>query len=150
MVGIRISSASGARLSRMVGIRLSRATGAWMSLVSFAVGTGLSRATGGVALTTVGEAFNAAPPARQSTTMTTTVTLTTSAVSPVAPGAPVALTATVTPIAGGTVQFKDGITNLGSPVRVTNGSASGSTSALAVGSHSLRAVFTPHNPAAYG
>jgi hypothetical protein len=103
---------------------------------------------GGVGVITVGEVFNAPPSAHQVTA--TTVTLTTSAVSPVAPGVPVALTATVSPIAAGTVQFKDGVANLGSPVRVTNGTASGSTSSLTAGSHSLLAVFAPHNPGTYG
>ncbi|MCA1704054.1 MAG: Ig-like domain-containing protein, partial [Actinobacteria bacterium] len=50
----------------------------------------------------------------------------------------------------GTVQFKDGTANIGDPVTVsTNGTASGSTSMLAPGSHQLTAVFTPADPATF-
>lgn len=81
---------------------------------------------------------------------TTTTTLTTSPASPVGHGSPVTLTAAVSPAtATGTVQFKDGSTNIGSPVVVRNGTASGLTSTLAVGSRSLSAVFTPDNPTAF-
>lgn len=64
-------------------------------------------------------------------------------------GAPVTLTATVTSSAAvaGTVQFKDGGVDLGSPVAVSGGSASLTTSALAAGAHSLTAAFVPTNPA---
>src|SRR5206468_3759890 len=81
---------------------------------------------------------------------TTSITLAISPVSPVAAGVPVTLTATVVPsTAAGTVQFKDGTINLGNPVAVVNGTASGSTSRLAVGTRSLTATFTPTNPAAF-
>jgi len=43
----------------------------------------------------------------------------------------------------GTVQFKDGDTNLGSPATVMNGTALTITSTLSAGTHSLTAVFTP-------
>ena len=53
------------------------------------------------------------------------------------------ITATpATAMVAGTVQFKDGPTAVGSPVSVAGGSASLTTSALGVGSHSLTAVFT--------
>jgi Big-like domain-containing protein len=68
--------------------------------------------------------------------------------SAIAQGAPVTLIAAVTPsTASGTVQFMDGATTLGAPVTVSDGIASTttSTSALAVGSHALTAVFTPMN-----
>jgi hypothetical protein len=57
------------------------------------------------------------------------------------------LTATVTPQFGaapstGTVQFKDGATNLGSPVAVSGGQATLSTTALPVGTRSLTAVYS--------
>jgi Big-like domain-containing protein len=80
-------------------------------------------------------------------TATNTV-LTTSPTSMVTQGSPVTLTATITPsTAVGTVQFKDGATNIGAPVTVSNnGTASGSTSMLAPGSHQLTAVFTPADP----
>jgi hypothetical protein len=62
----------------------------------------------------------------------------------------VSLFATVTPAtAAGTVQFKDGIANLGNPVIVSNGAASGTTSTLTVGAHQLTAVFTPTDQAVF-
>ncbi len=81
--------------------------------------------------------------------MTTSTALSTSPASTVAQGSPVTLTAMITPAAAGTVQFKDGTANLGNPVIVSNGAASGITSTLAVGSHQLTAVFTPTSPAAF-
>jgi hypothetical protein len=63
----------------------------------------------------------------------------------------VLLKATVVPdSAAGMVQFQDGSTALGAPVPVVGGSAILLTSALTPGTHSLTAVFTPANPAAYG
>jgi hypothetical protein len=58
------------------------------------------------------------------------------------------LTASVAPTtaAVGTVTFKDGSTTLGSPITVSNGTAT-LGKALAVGAHSLTAVFTPTNTA---
>jgi hypothetical protein len=47
------------------------------------------------------------------------------------------------------VQFRDGLTNLGNPVTVSNGAASRSASTLAAGSHQLTAVFTPATPSAF-
>ena len=41
----------------------------------------------------------------------------------------------------GTVTFKDGSTTLGSPVALSGGTATISTSQLAVGSHSITAVY---------
>ncbi|MGH3693136.1 MAG: Ig-like domain-containing protein [Pseudonocardiaceae bacterium] len=68
---------------------------------------------------------------------------------------PVTLTASVTPsVAAGSVQFKDGATDLGIPVTVSNGTASATTSTLSGGSHLLTAVFGPDpkaaDPAAFG
>jgi Bacterial Ig-like domain (group 3) len=83
-------------------------------------------------------------------TTATSTALITSPASMVARGYPMALIATVTPAtAVGTVQFRDGTTNLGNPVTVSNGSASRSASTLAVGSHQLTAVFTPTTPSAF-
>jgi hypothetical protein len=48
--------------------------------------------------------------------------------------------------ATGTVQFKDGATNLGGPVPVLGGIAVGPISVLGKGQHQLIAVFTPTNP----
>jgi hypothetical protein len=74
----------------------------------------------------------------------TTTTLSVSPPSPQSSGTSVQLTATVTPSnVTGTVQFKDGSANIGSPVTVSGGIAKTSTSALTPGSHSLTAVFTP-------
>ena len=81
-----------------------------------------------------------------------TATTTTLAVSPASPqvsGTSVTLTATVAPAAAGTVQFKDGASNVGSPVTVAAGTASTTTSTLTVGTHSLTALFTPTNPTAF-
>jgi Bacterial Ig-like domain (group 3) len=80
----------------------------------------------------------------------TNTTLTTSPAATVAQGYPMALTATVTPAtAVGTVQFRDGTTNFGNSVVVSNGIASGSASTLGPGTHTLTAVFTPTDPAAF-
>jgi hypothetical protein len=58
--------------------------------------------------------------------------------------------ANVAPInAAGTVQFKDGTANIGGPVPVIGGIATPGLLLLPVGSHSLTAVFTPTNPAAF-
>lgn len=65
--------------------------------------------------------------------------------------APVALSATVTPAgAAGTVQFKEGAANLGSPVTVDAlGNASLSYTFSAPGPHSVTAVFTPADSALF-
>ncbi|MFY9224977.1 MAG: Ig-like domain repeat protein, partial [Blastocatellia bacterium] len=76
-------------------------------------------------------------------TTTLTVTPTTSVF-----GQAVSLSATVTGVGGtptGTIQFKDGVTNLGSPVTLASGSASVQVSTLTTGSHSLTAVYSGDN-----
>lgn len=56
---------------------------------------------------------------------------------------PVDLVATISPAAAtGTVQFKDGAQNVGTPVTVTGGTAQLTTSALGEGAHNITAVFT--------
>ena len=71
--------------------------------------------------------------------------------NPAFQGLLVVLTARVSPFtAAGTVQFRDGTTTLGAPVRVLAGQALLITSALTTGTHSLSAVFTPTNPTAFG
>jgi hypothetical protein len=66
-------------------------------------------------------------------------------------GTPVILVAQVTPAnATGTVQFKDGDTELGMPRPVIGGFALTVTSKLTKGTHSLTAVFTAANQAAFG
>jgi len=68
--------------------------------------------------------------------------------SPVGAGTTETLTATITPpMAVGSVQFTDGTTPLGNPVRVAGGTAS-ITPTLPVGIHLLTAVFTPTDPTA--
>jgi Bacterial Ig-like domain (group 3) len=52
------------------------------------------------------------------------------------------------PQATGTVQFKDGTQNVGTPVKVIFGFALQVTK-LAAGSHTLTAVFTPADPKAF-
>ncbi|MFC9519121.1 beta strand repeat-containing protein [Nocardiaceae bacterium NPDC056970] len=71
----------------------------------------------------------------------TTTTLT---VPPTAQtGQQVTLTANLDPAnAAGTVQFKDGTTNIGNPVAVANGKATAQTTFSSAGNHSITAVFT--------
>ena len=79
-----------------------------------------------------------------------TATSTALGVTPTGPqyaGTTLTFTATITPAAAGSVQFKDGTGNVGAPVAVSGGSAQYATNALGVGSHNLSAVFTPANPA---
>src|SRR5262249_38704039 len=81
------------------------------------------------------------------TVQNTTTTLAVSPAGPVTVGDSVTLTATVAPAAAaGSVQFKDGTANLGAPVPVSGGTASLTTSALAVGTHSLTAGVNPGGP----
>ena len=79
-----------------------------------------------------------------STVATATNTmLTTSPASTVAQDAPVTLIAAVTPAtATGTVQFRDGAANLGSPVALSGGTAAFTTSALTIGTHAITAVYS--------
>jgi hypothetical protein len=83
------------------------------------------------------------------TLTSTTTTLTTTQSSPQVSGTSVQLNAAVSPSASGTVQFEVGGTNIGSPITVSNGTASISTSSLPVGTDSLSAVFTPAQFSAY-
>jgi hypothetical protein len=81
--------------------------------------------------------------------ITTSTALAVSPASPVTQGTSVTLTANVTPPvagAGGTVQFKDGANNVGSPVAVNQGTASLTTTALPAGTRSLTAVFSHTAP----
>lgn len=87
----------------------------------------------------------------QNNTTSTTTTLGTSPASPQVSGTSVTLTATVTPsTAPGTVQFEYGTTDIGSPVSVSGGTASISTTSLPVGTDSLSAVFSPAALSGYG
>lgn len=64
-------------------------------------------------------------------------------------GDEVTISATVAPEAAGAVEFFDGDTSLGTE-SVVEGAATLATSALEVGEHSLTAVFTPADTAAFG
>lgn len=79
----------------------------------------------------------------------TTTRLTVTPASPAVEGTVQTLTATVSPsAAAGLVQFKDRTNHIGSPVPVSNGTAR-ATATLAVGTHSLTAVFTSTNPSMF-
>ncbi|WP_405998474.1 Ig-like domain-containing protein [Streptomyces sp. NBC_00829] len=90
--------------------------------------------------------YRSTPPAA-----VTTTALAATPASPVVQGTAVKLTATLAPAdAAGTVRFLDGAAQLGAPVPVSAGTATLTTSALAVGTHTVKAEFTPKDPAAYG
>ncbi|MGH3767326.1 MAG: Ig-like domain repeat protein [Pseudonocardiaceae bacterium] len=126
------------------------------SLALLSAGVVIAAIVVGAAFLTTGKAsptgkvFNFVPPTGSREATATSTALSTGSASPIPQGAPLTLTATVTPAAAtGTVQFKDGSTNIGSPVSVVNGTAPETTSTLAVGPHQLTAVFTPADPASY-
>lgn len=76
----------------------------------------------------------------------TSTTVTASPQSPQTAGTSVTFTATITPPnAAGTVQFRNGTSNLGTPQTVSDGTATLVTSALPVGDNQISAVFTPTN-----
>ena len=80
---------------------------------------------------------------------TTTTSVGGAPASPTTVGTSVTFNATVSPSAVGSVQFMDGSTPLGSPVTVSAGTASLTTSALTQATHSITAVFTPTDPTAF-
>ena len=74
-----------------------------------------------------------------------------SATSTTTAGPAVTLTDTITPSgATGTVQFKDGATNIGTPVTVSGGVATQSASFSTAGTHHITAVFTPAALSGFG
>ena len=82
-------------------------------------------------------------PLTQNVNQAATTTSLTSSLNPSALGQAVTFTATVTGASPtGTVQFKNGATNLGAPVTLAGGSASFTTSTLTSGSHSITAVYS--------
>jgi hypothetical protein len=111
----------------------------------------IKRLGGGVEGAFTGAMFFTSPTAWQTTDPTggegpaaTTTTLTTSPGGPVETGTEVTLNAAVTPVGAlGSVQFKDGDTDIGGPVAVSSGTASTTTSTLSAGTHQLTAVFMP-------
>jgi hypothetical protein len=79
----------------------------------------------------------------------TTTTLT-PATQTVGVGGNATVTAHVAPSsAAGSVQFKDGSTNLGSPIAVSGGTAVFSTTSLSTGSHSITGTFVPTDSSAF-
>jgi hypothetical protein len=85
------------------------------------------------------------------TTAPTKTTLTTTPPDSQAVGQNVKLEASLTPTtAPGTVQFKVGTTDIGSPVTVSGGQASTTTTALPIGTDDLSAVYTPTSGSGYG
>jgi YVTN family beta-propeller protein len=79
------------------------------------------------------------------------VSLTASPAGSVSQGNPVTLSAAVTPAtAGGSVAFYDGAQAIGTPVNVSSGAASVTTSGLAAGLHTITARFTPSSTSFIG
>src|SRR5450631_633874 len=89
------------------------------------------------------------PAAGGSGPVTTMTTVTASPASPVTAGTPVTFTATVSPTAPGSVQFKNDGVNLGSAVTVSGSTATSAAATLTTASHSITAVFTPADPTAF-
>ncbi|RJS46194.1 Ig-like domain-containing protein [Nocardioides cavernaquae] len=91
--------------------------------------------------------------AQQSQAVATQTTLAATPLDPVASGAATTLTATVAatdaPAPAGTVQFRRGTANLGTPVAVSGGTATSPAMVLTAGNDNLTAVFTPADPASY-
>ena len=97
---------------------------------------------------TAAYSISGAGPVSHTVNQAATTTAVTSSVNPSALAQSVTFTATVSITApgggllGGTVQFKDGVTNLGSPVAISGNQAQYSTTSLTVGSHSITAVYS--------
>ncbi|WP_424630519.1 Ig-like domain repeat protein [Bradyrhizobium sp. SYSU BS000235] len=104
--------------------------------------------TGGHSITAVysGDANNGTSTSSaltQTVNQSGTTTSVVSSVNPSAPGQSVTFTATVTGASPtGTVQFKDGASNLGAAVALAGGTATFTTSALASGGHAITAVYS--------
>ena len=128
-----------------IGAAVSVASGvAQTTTAALAVGTHSLTATFTPTNAALYTASSSAASSLEVDAIATTTALGVTPASPVTQGATVVLKATVTPTAAaGTVQFKDGATNLGSPVAVSGGIASLSTTALSVATHSLTATFVP-------
>jgi len=136
---------AGSFITSAQGIGGLRFTPATDSIVTghVSVRASTSASDAGVAGGTV-TADIAISPMPSATTVTTSKT-------PANPGETVTFTATVAPsqaAASGTVQFKDGSTNLGSPVALASGSASFATSSLTAGLHTITAVYSGNTLAA--
>ena len=114
--------------------------------------SGLTTATHSIRVVYAGDGNYAgvtSPPFSQvvNQALTTTVVALTSGTDPSTFGSSLIFTATIAPVppgAGaptGTVQFKDGAADLGAPATVSAGQATFPTSLLAVGSHTISAVY---------
>ncbi|HEX7925754.1 MAG TPA: Ig-like domain repeat protein, partial [Bradyrhizobium sp.] len=92
---------------------------------------------------TNGNLASTSPPLTQIVTLAPTTTSLVSSANPSTPGQSVTFTATVSGSGSptGTVQFKDGATNLGAAVTLAGGTASFTTSSLSTGGHSITAVY---------
>jgi hypothetical protein len=135
---VTLSSGSGSlmtSLGNQLSVGTHSLTAKFVPTDSAAFGTSTSAATSFVVT---------APP------KTTTIAVTLQPSATVVVGTSVSVKATLTPsTAVGTVQFKDGSSALGAPVTVSGGTATYTDSTLAIGSHSLTAVFTPTDAGAY-
>lgn len=82
--------------------------------------------------------------------VTQTTTTLTATPNPVKQGGSVKLTATETPATAGSIQFKNGSANLGTPVAVNAaGVATKTVTGLKAGSHRLSAIFTPTDSSSF-
>ncbi|MFL6106568.1 MAG: Ig-like domain-containing protein [Marmoricola sp.] len=85
-----------------------------------------------------------------SSATTTSTVLSTGTPDPIKSGTATSLTGTVTPSdAVGSIQFKRGTTNIGSPIAVSGGTATLDSTVLPAGTNSLTAVFTPTDANAF-
>ena len=132
------------------GVSLSAAAGSASLTANAAVAAGASTLFGSYAvgepMDALSASFSYELPAPVATA--TTTTLTASPAGTAQHGESVALTATISPAAAGGVEFFDGSSSLGSAT-VSGGTAVITRNDLAVGAHSLRAVFTPADSASY-
>lgn len=93
-------------------------------------------------------------PLSQVVTLPASTTGVTSSANPSDLTQPVTLTATVrltaagTPVSGGTVTFKDGVTNISGAITVVSGQASMTTPTLGAGAHDITADFSGSSTAA--
>jgi hypothetical protein len=119
-----------------------------LRLKTSATGAGLTTGYDSVDIQITGSTWSVIYPA--ATLVTTTTSLAAVPASPQVAGTSIQLSATVSPAAApGTIQFEVGTTDIGTPVTVSSGTASISTSSLPVGTDTLNAVFTPASGSAY-
>lgn len=127
---------------------ISDSTATWSGVTATLTETGAPAFAGFYAAGTALDTLSLSAPVAAPAPTATTTTLAASPTGTAAEGSSVALTATVTPDAAGTVEFFDGSASLGNAA-VASGAASTSVSTLAVGAHSLSATFTPADAASF-